>query len=39
MLPTLTLPWWIEAGAVLAVVTFAGIIIWGATALISKLRN
>ena len=39
MLGTIALPWWIELGAVLTIVLIAGIVIWGATALISKLRN
>lgn len=38
MLGTIPLPWWIEAGFVLAVVTIAGIVIWGVVALMS-LRN
>lgn len=36
MLPTLTLPWWIEVGAVLFIVIVAGLVIWGATALLSR---
>lgn len=36
MLGTIPLPWWIEAGAVLFIVVIAGLVIWGATALLSR---
>ena len=39
MLPILQLPWWVDYAAVAAFVLLVGIILWGVSALISKLRN